>query len=254
MEKNSMYEREFDIALDLIKSAYENIIKDSTREVSKKPDKSLVTKLDTMTEEYITNGILSEFGSDNFLSEEYHATGKLLDRTWIIDPIDGTTNFSNNIPLWSIQLAFYADGGVQFSIMYFPELDQLFTARKGSGVYLNGARLEYTDDESLDKHIVQYIGGFKKYIEELTPIYKLLVDYCQSQRYDGCASFGYNTILCDRSNTLVSYRQDNPWDEMPGDFMCQELGLYIVDNTSLKGKLRVYTRSKEIKELFENYK
>lgn len=248
-----MYTEEFELAKNLIIEAYNNVIKDCTREVVKKPDKSLVTKLDTATEKYITDGILLNYTTDNFLTEEYHATGKLLDRTWIIDPIDGTTNFSNNIPLWSIQLAFYDKGDVQFSIMYFPEISKMYTAVKGKGVYLNDTKLEYTEDESLDMHIVQYIGGFKRYIEELTPVYKKLVDYCQSQRYDGCASFGYSTILSDKSNTIVSYRQDNPWDEIPGDFMCRELGLHIVDNYSLPGKLRIYTRSKDIKELFENY-
>ena len=92
-----MYTKEFELAKKLMCEAYENIIKDCTREVVKKPDKSLVTKLDTATEKYITDGIIGEFANDNFLTEEYHATGKLFDRTWIIDPIDGTTNFSNNI-------------------------------------------------------------------------------------------------------------------------------------------------------------
>ena len=185
----NMYTKEFELSKKLMCEAYENIIKNCTREVVKKPDKSLVTKLDTTTEKYIIDGIISEFANDNFLTEEYHATGKLLDRTWIIDPIDGTTNFSNNIPIWSIQLAFYDKGDVQFSIMYFPEINKTYTAIKGAGVYLNDIKLEYLEDESLDIHIVQYIVGFKRYIDELTPIYKTLVDYCQSQRYDGCASF-----------------------------------------------------------------
>lgn len=249
-----MYTNEFELAKRLILEAYDRVIKDSSREVIKKPDNSLVTKLDTETEEYITNGILEVYSTDNFLTEEYHSNGELMDRTWVIDPIDGTTNFSNNIPLWSIQLAFYDKGRVRFSIMYFPELNEMYSAVLGQGVYLNDTKLEYNIDEPSDKRIVQYIGGFKRYIDELVPVYKLLVDYCQSQRYNGGASFGYASILGDKCNTLVSYKQDNPWDELPGDFMCEELGLHIVNCDCSTGKLKIYTRSSHIKDIFSNFK
>lgn len=249
-----MYSEEFELAKRLVLQAYNEIIKGKLRTATKKKDNSLVTSLDIATENYIIDGIKSKFQDDNFLTEEHYSKNNLDNRTWIIDPIDGTTNFSNNVPIWSIQLAFFDKKEIQFSIMYFPELNQFYSAKLNMGVYLNDKKLSFEMENSSKIGITQYIGNFKRNIEDIVDIFKLLVENCQSQRYDGCASFGFASILNGTAKNLVSYKLENPWDELPGDFMCKELKVCMVDcNNYKKGKLIVYTRSNDIKELFHTF-
>lgn len=108
-----------------------------------KPDRSLVTSADLAADRNITAAIQAAFPDDAVLSEEHdsHAipTGLPL---WIVDPLDGTTNFSLGLPFWGVLLARLVDGLPDVAAACFPALDEVFTARSGCGAWLNGLPLQ----------------------------------------------------------------------------------------------------------------
>ena len=108
-----------------------------------KSDHTIVTEADHKADQYLRCQISQAYPEDGILSEEA-CTIFPANKTavWIIDPLDGTTNFSLGFHYWGISIARVENGYPEIGVLYFPLLDELFTAVKGKGAYLNGDRLE----------------------------------------------------------------------------------------------------------------
>ena len=117
-----------------------------------KPDHSIVTEADLASDRLIAKQIKKRFPGDILLSEElqpeYIVGGDPAPDhrspdpgVWVIDPLDGTTNFSLGLHYWGVSIARLVDGWPEIAAMYYPLLDQLYTAQKGAGAYLNGEPL-----------------------------------------------------------------------------------------------------------------
>lgn len=108
-----------------------------------KPDRTVVTEADLAADQLLRNRIAKAFPDDGILSEEagtvYPADKSAV---WIIDPLDGTTNFSLGLHYWGISIARLVGGMPDLGVLYFPLLDELFTASKGGCAYLNGSQLK----------------------------------------------------------------------------------------------------------------
>ena len=108
---------------------------------SNKSDGSLVTSCDLWSDKTIVNGIASIAPNEGVLSEE---GGKTIPNTkayWVVDPLDGTTNFAAGIPYWSISVARFVDGKPQSSFLIIPTLKKKFFSIKGKGVWLNNQKI-----------------------------------------------------------------------------------------------------------------
>lgn len=108
-----------------------------------KADRSIVTEADTKADRHIHNSIHRNFPGEPVLSEElqpfYSLQSDMSDNfLWIIDPIDGTTNFSLGLPFWGVSIACLKNGEPFTAAIYFPLLNELYSAQKGNGAYLNG--------------------------------------------------------------------------------------------------------------------
>ena len=103
------YQREYDFLVKVTKDAYNAVIKGVDFVANDKSEKDLVTTLDVATEKYIIDRINEEFPGDHIVSEEGNAKEQLMGRSWVIDPIDGTNNFANRLPIWVVQMAFVVD-------------------------------------------------------------------------------------------------------------------------------------------------
>ncbi|CAM3723586.1 inositol monophosphatase family protein [Erysipelothrix urinaevulpis] len=108
-----------------------------------------VTSVDKGVENFLVNAITNEFNNQTFLTEEAMVENKVGDESWIIDPIDGTTNFVYNQQYFAISIAHYVDGKPAFGIVYDVMADELYLGIHGEGAYINGKKLE-TLDQSLD--------------------------------------------------------------------------------------------------------
>ena len=104
---------------------------------SNKSDGSLITSCDLWSDKTIVDGLSSIAPNEGVLSEE---GGKLIPHSnayWIVDPLDGTTNFAAGIPYWSISVARFVEGRPQSSFLIIPTLNKKFVSIKGKGVWLN---------------------------------------------------------------------------------------------------------------------
>lgn len=112
-----------------------------------KDDRSVVTSADIASDRLIGRAIQARFPDDLLLSEEmrpdpiqtgFGANGRAV---WIVDPLDGTTNFSLGLPHWGVLIARLENGAPHSAAAYFPALDEMFTARRGAGAWINGRPL-----------------------------------------------------------------------------------------------------------------
>jgi myo-inositol-1(or 4)-monophosphatase len=103
-----------------------------------KPDRTVVTEADLALDSMITLAIHEQYPQDEIISEEsaYSLQNNQLP-TWIVDPLDGTTNFSLGLSIWGVSIARINQGNPEFGVLYYPMINELYTARKGSGAFLN---------------------------------------------------------------------------------------------------------------------
>ena len=101
----------------------------------------IVTEADRMSEAIILSAIHEQYPGHDVLSEESAATRNGSSFRWIIDPLDGTTNYAHGYPVFCVSIALEREGEVCLGVVFNPMLDEMFTAEKGGGAYLNGGRL-----------------------------------------------------------------------------------------------------------------
>lgn len=118
--------------------------KDPGLERKIKSDRSLVTEADLASDRFIWDAIRKQYPDDLILSEERRTViPREVDQTlWLVDPLDGTTNFSLGIAIWGILITRIVDGNPTTAVAYFPMIQEMYTAEAGVGVYLNGSDLE----------------------------------------------------------------------------------------------------------------
>lgn len=250
--KNFGYSKELDFAIDIVKDAYFKIKSNRKLNISTKSDNSVVTDADITIEKYLLKIISKEFKNDNFLTEETYPNNKLLDRTWIIDPIDGTSHFVNNTPFWGIQLAFYDKERVRFSVIYLPKTEKLYYAFEGHGSYLNNNRIILNPNKKpLNQCIVEFGGSLykefnikKQIIEKLIHNNNFIIG--NILHINSCC-VSYSNLVSEQTDALVISTKKK-WDIMPGIFLCQEAGMKFY-NMDFENKLTLITNNEELKDI-----
>merc|ERR1712106_221563 len=165
--KMETYQEEFDFSLELIKKCG-IVIKNAFNVEKKISEKSsandLVTETDQLVEKMLIGDLKERFPDSRFIGEESVAGGEKCEltkeKTWIIDPIDGTTNFISSNPQICTILGFMVYKEVQFGIVYNPVLDQLWTAKKGQGAEYNGTKIQVSSCVDLGSALlIQEMGA-----------------------------------------------------------------------------------------------
>jgi myo-inositol-1(or 4)-monophosphatase len=112
-----------------------------------KPDHTVVTEADLAADALITEQITANFPQDTILSEESQPRiDQIKNAVWVIDPLDGTTNFSLGIPIWGVSIARVVEGQPETGALYFPVLKELYAAQIGKGATLNGKPIRPNPD------------------------------------------------------------------------------------------------------------
>lgn len=122
--------------------------------VDLKGAKDLVTELDTASEALIVGMLLDRFPTHGILAEEGSYPAGDGKHCWVIDPIDGTTNFAHGFPWFCSSIALEYDGQLQVGVIYNPITDELFTATAGGGAFLNGRRLKVSQHAPLSASLL----------------------------------------------------------------------------------------------------
>ena len=115
---------------------------------------NLVTDIDKGSEAMIKEFVQKNFPDHGILAEESGASSPTSEYRWIIDPLDGTTNFTHAFPVYCVSIAVEQKGEVIAGAVYDPNFDELFSAEKGSGAYLNGRKLQVTAAAKLEKSML----------------------------------------------------------------------------------------------------
>lgn len=115
-----------------------------------KGDRTAITQADLQSHALITSALQEAFPQDIIISEEgSRAVSEVGGTAWLVDPLDGTTNFGLGLPIWGVLLCRLEQGFPTLSVMYFPRLDELYVASRGGGAFLNGRpiRVEHPSSE-----------------------------------------------------------------------------------------------------------
>jgi myo-inositol-1(or 4)-monophosphatase len=169
---------------ELLTEHYRNkIIKASV-----KSDHSVVTDADLAADQLISQSIMEKYPEDNILSEELHtqleSNGGTA--TWIIDPLDGTTNFSLGLPFWGVSITRVVKGMPELAVLYFPLLEELYTARQGGGAEMNGRSIQ------VKPPIPDHPAAFFSCCGRTHRRYHVTVPY--KPRILGSAAYGFCTV------------------------------------------------------------
>jgi myo-inositol-1(or 4)-monophosphatase len=115
---------------------------------------NLVTEMDARAEALIVDRLLGEFPDDAVLAEERGVQAGRSERRWIIDPVDGTTNYAHGLPLYCVSIALEVAGRVELGVAYDPSHGELFVAERGAGAFCNDARLSVSSAATLERSLL----------------------------------------------------------------------------------------------------
>ncbi|XP_041103116.1 inositol monophosphatase 1-like [Polyodon spathula] len=158
-----------EIGISVARQAGEVILealKNQISVMSKSSPVDLVTETDQKVESMIISSIREKFPTHSFIGEESVAAGAasiLTDNpTWIIDPIDGTTNFVHRFPFVAVSIGFAVNKQIEFGIIYSCVEDKMYTGKKGKGAFCNGEQLKVSGQEDITKSLILTEVGYKK--------------------------------------------------------------------------------------------
>lgn len=227
------------IALRAARSAGELIVRSMDRldrlSISEKDSKDYVTDIDRAAEQTIINSILKTHPNHGFFAEEsgvIAGTGDGADYQWIIDPLDGTTNFIHGIPHFAISIACRYRGRIEHAVVYDPMRDEDFTASRGRGAALNGRRLRVTKQATLT-HAVLATGlpfreGQMQYMDNYLEMLKSLAQQSAGIRRAGSAALDLAYVAAGRYDGFWEYGLSE-WDMAAGALLIEEAGGLVSD-------------------------
>nr|CAD7462419.1 unnamed protein product [Timema tahoe] len=214
--------------------------------VEKSCEVDLVTETDQQIEKLLISSLQKQFPDHKFIGEESVADGAKCDLTvsptWIIDPVDGTMNFVHGYPNVCVSVALWVDKEPQLAIIYNPVLEQLFTARRGEGAFLNGSRIHASKETELSKCLLGVEFGTSRDQEKMAVVMhniNTLVPLVHGLRSSGSAAL--NMALTAIGGTDANYEFGiHAWDVAAGALLVEEAGGVILDTTG--GKFDVLSR------------
>lgn len=199
-------------------------------QIQQKGTNDFVSQVDKMAEDIIIETIKKSYPNHAFLGEESGFSGETHDETpiWIIDPIDGTTNFLHGFPQFCISIGFKYQGKIMHGVVYDPLKDELFSASRGEGARMNDKRLRVSSIEKLDFALLGTGFPFREFnrLDQYLHFLKLLMPQCSGIRRAGSAALDLAYVAAGRLDGFWEFGL-KPWDIAAGSLMIQEAGGYV---------------------------
>lgn len=200
-------------------------------EASQKGSNDFVTNVDRDTEHLIIETIRKSYPQHTIISEE---CGELLGEDheiqWVIDPLDGTTNFIKRLPHFSVSIAVRIKGRTEVAVVYDPMRNELYTATRGQGAQLNGYRLRTSQAKDLNGTILA--TGFPFKVKHHAATYIKMVDklftQCADFRRTGSAALDLAYVAAGRVDGFFEIGL-KPWDFAAGELLVREAGGLVTD-------------------------
>jgi myo-inositol-1(or 4)-monophosphatase len=189
-----------------------------------KSNTEVVTKIDKNTEKKLIKGIKKLFPDHDILAEESGSSNNKSDYVWIIDPIDGTTNFTIHNPLWSISIGLAYKNEIIFGLIYAPLLNEVYYAIKDKGAYLNKQKLKLNKGINSKKQIHTFCHGHRrKDLVFATKYYRERKLNSLDCRQLGSAAIELSFVASGRVDSIV-IPGAKIWDVAAGTLIAQEAG------------------------------
>ena len=194
----------------------------------------IATEADKISEEHLISVIERDFPNDSIYSEE---AGKHLknENLWIIDPLDGTSNFICGIPLFAIAITYISKGMPEFCMFYYPAIDKIVYGKSGKGAFIDGKKFQTDRTEKDAIQIVSFIAGYKSDQEAQREIQSILHKNFKRILSFWCPSYDALLISQGKIDAIV-YQQNEIEDQLPGVILAREAGCIIKtpDNKEFK--------------------
>jgi len=195
----------------------------------------IVTEADKKIEEFIIKEIKKEFPDSNIIAEESDLKKKKSELEWIIDPIDGTTNFYHGFPFFCVSIAVMYRGNVVLGFVYDPIRDEIFEAVKDEYASLNGKTISVSGIDSLDKALLA--TGFPYDIRESSDnninYFNHLLLKAQAIRRAGSAALDLCYVACGRFDGFWEIKL-KPWDTAAAALILSEAGGKVTDMENIE--------------------
>lgn len=223
------------IALRAARDAADTVVRAGDRldrvKVFEKGSNDYVTEIDHAVEEALIADISRAYPHHSFLCEESgYLPGKDEDTVWIIDPIDGTRNFMRGLPHYCITIACRQNGRIRHAVTVDPVRRDEFTASRGEGAKLNGARIRVGSSDSLRTALVSLSCAGGRHYDEFIALQQKLQGNIAGLRFTGSAALDLAYVAAGRLDAgWMSGLK--PWDVSAGILLIQEAGGLISDLT-----------------------
>jgi myo-inositol-1(or 4)-monophosphatase len=191
-----------------------------------------VTDIDVDIETFLQNELVENFPEDEIVGEELETapgSGEAK-RTWYVDPIDGTLNFSRNLPMFCTSIALQVDGESVVGVIYDPRRDELFSARRGHGAMVDGTPMQTSDVGELEDALL--VTGFPRSLDEAETDnvmeFVRLTRESRGVRRLGSAALDLAYVAAGRLDGFWEFHL-NPWDTAAGYLLVEEAGGEVTD-------------------------
>ena len=216
-----------DATLDIVRRAGDMVAEAASRpkNVRAKGRIDLVTETDLAVEAFLKRELGALLPGSTFLAEESASHAAVGDLTWIIDPLDGTTNFAHGLPVHAVSVALWRDGRGELGVVNAPVLGEVFHAARGMGAFCNGRPMHVTDTAVPERALVA--TGFPYAIREvmapvLETMEKVLAE-TRGLRRMGAAAVDLAFVAAGRFDAFYELLL-NPWDVAAGLVLMAEAG------------------------------
>ena len=198
--------------------------------VRAKQHNDFVSEVDHAAEDAIISTLKEAYPSHGFHAEESGRKNAKADYVWVIDPLDGTTNFLHGFPQYCVSIGLLHKGKPEHAVVYDPNRNELFTASKGAGAFLNDRRIRVSRTDKLQDALVGTGFPFKEMgnIDEYLRMFRTLMQVCSGIRRPGAAALDLAWVAAGRIDAFWEIGL-SPWDMLAGSILVREAGGLVGD-------------------------
>ena len=198
--------------------------------VRRKRKNDYVSEVDDAAEEAILATLREAYPDHGVLAEESGARDAKADYVWIVDPLDGTTNFLHGLPQYCVSIGLLHKGTLQQAVVYDPNRNELFTATRGAGAYLNDRRIRVSRTDKIEDALVGTGFPFKEvaHIDEYQRMLRNVMLTCSGVRRPGAAALDLAWVAAGRYDAFWEIGL-SPWDMAAGALLVREAGGLVGD-------------------------
>ena len=210
---------------EILKAGY-----NTEHQVGYKGEIDLVTEVDHRSEAYLLGEVQRDFPAHHILAEESGIIEGNDEDIWYIDPLDGTVNYAHHVPVFCVSIAYAFQGRLTLGAVYDPLRDEMYTAERGQGAYLNGKRLSVSSTSELKRSLLVTGFPYDTWNTELDNFANFIKfgKLTQGVRRLGSAALDLAYVAAGRFDGFWELSL-KPWDVAAGGLICEEAGARITN-------------------------